>query len=200
MMKYSAILPHPFLLQEFKAKYRRVLQTIHLAVSFDMVLRIHYTDRTIGRTHMPDSIHSGHRERIREQYRVSGAESFLDHQFLELLLTYAIPRREPTRWRTRFFPFWHAGRRRFGGGRATDHGGRHRREHGGVSAHAGRPVRRLLIRRTEDGRGNTRLNTPAAAARYAVALLSLSSYETVFAVCLNAKKTVLSCESCKTAR
>ena len=36
---------------------------------------------------MPDSIHSGHRERIREQYKTHGAEAFLDHQFLELLLT-----------------------------------------------------------------------------------------------------------------
>ena len=43
---------------------------------------------------MPDSIHSGHRERIREQYKKGGAETFPDHQFLELLLTYAIPRRD----------------------------------------------------------------------------------------------------------
>ena len=43
---------------------------------------------------MPDSIHSGHRERIREQYKTHGADAFLDHQFLELLLTYAIPRRD----------------------------------------------------------------------------------------------------------
>ena len=43
---------------------------------------------------MPDSIHSGHRERIREQYKIHGAEAFLDHQFLELLLTYAIPRKD----------------------------------------------------------------------------------------------------------
>ncbi|MDP3446963.1 MAG: hypothetical protein Q8S22_02770, partial [Eubacteriales bacterium] len=43
---------------------------------------------------MPDSIHSGHRERIREQYKSHGAEAFLDHQFLELLLTYAIPRKD----------------------------------------------------------------------------------------------------------
>ena len=43
---------------------------------------------------MPDSIHSGHRERIREHYKTHGAEAFLDHQFLELLLTYAIPRKD----------------------------------------------------------------------------------------------------------
>jgi DNA repair protein RadC len=47
-----------------------------------------------GADSMPDSIHEGHRERIREQYKKSGAEAFLDHQFLELLLTYAIPRRD----------------------------------------------------------------------------------------------------------
>ena len=38
------------------------------------------------------SIHSGHRERIRERLRTAGLGAFSEHEVLELLLTYAIPR------------------------------------------------------------------------------------------------------------
>ena len=38
------------------------------------------------------SPHSGHRERIRKRFREEGLEHFEDHQVLELLLFYAIPR------------------------------------------------------------------------------------------------------------
>ena len=38
------------------------------------------------------SIHAGHRERLRERFARSGLDDFADHEVLELLLTYAIPR------------------------------------------------------------------------------------------------------------
>ena len=38
------------------------------------------------------SIHEGHRKRLRERYDRSGMDDFADHEILELLLTYAIPR------------------------------------------------------------------------------------------------------------
>ena len=38
------------------------------------------------------SIHAGHRERLRERYDRSGMDDYADHEILELLLTYAIPR------------------------------------------------------------------------------------------------------------
>ena len=38
------------------------------------------------------SIHAGHRERLRARYDRSGMDDFADHEILELLLTYAIPR------------------------------------------------------------------------------------------------------------
>ena len=38
--------------------------------------------------------HSGHRQRLRDRYEQSGAGAFADHELLELLLTYAIPRRD----------------------------------------------------------------------------------------------------------
>ena len=40
------------------------------------------------------SIHAGHRERIRERLRTAGLEAFSDHEALELLLTFAIPRQD----------------------------------------------------------------------------------------------------------
>lgn len=42
----------------------------------------------------------GHRERIREKFATAGLDSFLDHEILELLLTYAVPRRDtkPLAW------------------------------------------------------------------------------------------------------
>lgn len=40
------------------------------------------------------SIHAGHRERIRNRLRNEGLASFSEHEVLELLLTYAIPRQD----------------------------------------------------------------------------------------------------------
>jgi DNA repair protein RadC len=40
------------------------------------------------------SQHDGHRKRLRERFEQSGLDAFHDHEVLELLLTYAIPRRD----------------------------------------------------------------------------------------------------------
>jgi len=144
---------------------------------------------------MPDSIHSGHRERIREQYVSHGAEAFLDHQFLELLLTYAIPRRDTNE-------LAHLLLERFGSleGVVTAEIAQLVLVEGIGESTAvflrmqGDLFRRLRIRRLTDARGQIRLAFPVDAARYAVSQLSLHTYESVLAVCLNAKKTVQSCE------
>jgi DNA repair protein RadC len=39
-------------------------------------------------------IHDGHREKMRQRYLKSGLDSFADHEALELLLYYAIPRQD----------------------------------------------------------------------------------------------------------
>lgn len=41
---------------------------------------------------LPEADHSGHRERLRERFRLDGLQGFAPHEALELLLTYAIPR------------------------------------------------------------------------------------------------------------
>ena len=145
---------------------------------------------------MPDSIHSGHRERIREQYISHGAEAFLDHQFLELLLTYAIPRRDTNE-------LAHQLLERFGSleGIFTAEIELLMLVEGVGEGTAvflrmqGDLIRRLRMRRLTDARGQIRLASPVDAARYAISQLSLNTYERVLAVCLNAKKAVQSCET-----
>ena len=51
--------------------------------------------------------HSGHRERKRRQFRDHGIDAFADHEVLELLLYYAVPRRDTN-------PIAHALMDRFG--------------------------------------------------------------------------------------
>lgn len=43
---------------------------------------------------MKENPHEGHRQRLRERYRREGLDGFEDHLALELLLSYAIPRRD----------------------------------------------------------------------------------------------------------
>ncbi len=40
------------------------------------------------------SVHDGHRQRLRERYRINGLDGFSDHEILELLLGYIIPRKD----------------------------------------------------------------------------------------------------------
>ena len=40
------------------------------------------------------SVHQGHRQRLRERFLEEGLENFQEHEVLELLLYYCIPRRD----------------------------------------------------------------------------------------------------------
>ena len=139
-----------------------------------------------GRGADMNTVHSGHRERLREQYTESGIDSFADHQILELLLTYAIPRRDTNETA-------HALLERFGtlekilqadvlqlmgvpgiGQNAAVF----LRMQGDIS-------RRIQLQQLSDKRGRIRLTSPLESARFATALLLREPYETVYAVCLN---------------
>lgn len=41
---------------------------------------------------MSENVHKGHRERMRQRFLVEGTKGFADHELLELLLYYAVPR------------------------------------------------------------------------------------------------------------
>ena len=57
-------------------------------------------------------IHDGHREKMRQRFLKGGLEPFADHEALELLLYYAIPRRDTN-------PIAHALMERYGSLRAV---------------------------------------------------------------------------------
>jgi DNA repair protein RadC len=42
----------------------------------------------------PEETNRGHRQRLKEKFRTTGVDAFHEHEVLELLLTYAIPRRD----------------------------------------------------------------------------------------------------------
>lgn len=42
----------------------------------------------------PASLHDGHRERVKQKFLQNGFEGFSDHEILEMLLFYAVPRRD----------------------------------------------------------------------------------------------------------
>ena len=46
-----------------------------------------------------ENIHQGHREKCGSVFRKSGLEGFADHEALELLLYYAIPRQDNNTYR-----------------------------------------------------------------------------------------------------
>ncbi|MDD2433417.1 MAG: hypothetical protein PHX01_07000, partial [Clostridia bacterium] len=43
---------------------------------------------------MGGNLHQGHRQRMRTRYIKEGLDAFADHQVLEMLLFYCIPRRD----------------------------------------------------------------------------------------------------------
>lgn len=145
---------------------------------------------------MAEETHTGHRARLRKTYAAHGAEGFLDHQFLELLLTYALPRKDTN-------ALAHALLQRFGSLESVVTAEVSQLMLvGGVGESAaiflrmqGDLFRRLLLSRAANAKGDVRINTPDAAARYAVALLLLESYECVAVVCVNAKLIVTASET-----
>lgn len=49
---------------------------------------------------LPDYI--GHRQRLKERFKLGGGGDMADYEMLELLLTLAIPRKIPNRWQKRW--------------------------------------------------------------------------------------------------
>ena len=135
--------------------------------------------------------HEGHRQRLLDEYLAHGGDEFPDHRFLELLLTYAIPRKDTNalahRLLTRFGSLeavLYADPTQLlsveGVGKST-----------AVFLHIqGHTSRRLAMRRLAGHQGRTRLSTPLAAAQFGLTRLGNLSYECVELVCLNAKRYV----------
>ena len=138
------------------------------------------------------SIHDGHRQRLRERYLREGLDNFEQHQVLELLLFYCVPRRNTN-------DIAHALLDRFGS--VAQVLGAPRSELMKVSGMGeGAATFLSLVNdlnrycQVHCGGRPTILNTVNACGRYLIPLFQNLRNETVLMVCLDAKCKVLCCE------
>ena len=132
--------------------------------------------------------HAGHRSRLRESFIQNGIEGMADHQVLELLLTYALPRVDVN-------PLAHRLLDRFGSLTEVFSARPDQlRQVQGVGETTavflsllGQVDRRMLLQRFSGGNRRPVLATPAALGRYMLALSLHDRYETLRLICLNKK-------------
>ncbi len=137
-------------------------------------------------------IHDGHREKMRRRFLETGLEGFADHEALELLLYYAIPRRGHQPHRPRpdgavRLPLRRA--ERPGGG--SGEGGGHRGERGHPAV-PGLPLSRKA--RIADASQETILNSSERAGAYLLERFAGERRELVFLLCLDRKGRLLACK------
>lgn len=138
------------------------------------------------------NIHDGHRERIRSRYLEQGAEGLLDHELLELLLSYSIARKDTN-------PLAHTLIDRFGDLRGVLNAEPAELLSvsgiGKTSACLLRLISGLTQRYYEQlGNGTDRLDTPQAQANFFVPRFIGRNRESLFAAFLDANDRLLRCE------
>ncbi len=138
-------------------------------------------------------MHKGHRGRLRDAYLARGLEGMADHNVLELLLTYAIPRQDVN-------PLAHRLMDAFGSldsVLSADPQTLMRVEGVGESTavflNLMRSVsRRVLMDTFSDRRGRIALGVPETACRYAIGSLMNERYEAVRILCLDIHMNLIS--------
>ena len=137
------------------------------------------------------STHTGHRQRLKEQYLNNGLDGFTDFQVLELLLYFAIPRIDTN-------PIAHALIDRFGTlDRVMDAPASELMQVEGVGPNAAMllslitdAARYYQVRRSENTKILTNVNE---CGRYMLPFFHGKPLETVLLLCLDAKCKVISC-------
>jgi len=138
------------------------------------------------------SVHSGHRERLRERFLEEGLDHFSEVQVLELLLFYCIPRRDTN-------PLAHALLRHFGSLSQVLEAPVHELQKvSGISESTATFLslmnqvgRYYLVNRSQQ---NTVLQTIDKCGEYLMPFFYGRRNETVFLLCLDAKCKVLCCK------
>ena len=141
---------------------------------------------------MNEDLHEGHRARIRASYCERGLNGMADHEVLELLLTYVIPRKDVN-------PIAHRLLQTFGTlSNVMSAAPQELMRVEGIGEQAALFLRlqfdvhrRLDVQAMQSARGAVRLMTPQEACRYALALSSDDRYETLRVISLDASMTVL---------
>ena len=137
-----------------------------------------------------NEIHMGHRERLRQRFIDEGLDSFEDHQVLELLLFYAIPRKDTN-------PTAHQLLNRFGSLSAVlDSDITDLSESPGVGESAGALLSLMpaISRRYQHDRCTGKrlaLNSPEKTAGFIVPLMTGRTEEVFYVVNLDAKLNVI---------
>ena len=137
------------------------------------------------------SIHEGHRERMRERFFHEGMDHFSEYEALELLLYYAIPRKDTN-------PIAHALIDHFGSlGQVLEASVEELEQVSGISRNAAVLIklvtemgRLYLVKRAEE---NTVLRTIKDCGDYLKPCFFGRTNETVFLLCLDARCKVLGC-------
>ena len=137
------------------------------------------------------TIHEGHRQRKKEQYLRTGLDGFADHEVLELLLYYAIPRRDTNELAHRLL-------QRFGSLQSVfDAPVEELEKVEGMGENSA--ILLTLLPRAERRAciGETRvtvLGSVESCGRYFTALLSRQRQEVLYQACLDAKCKLISCK------
>ncbi len=137
------------------------------------------------------SVHEGHRQRKKEQFREHGLDAFADHEALELLLYYAIPRQDTN-------PIAHRLIERFGSLEGVFSAPAYELQKvEGVGENAATLIRLLfpLCRRvrTSGGRHEVIFNTRENIGAYFIELFLGERREVFYEACLDAKGKLLAC-------
>lgn len=137
------------------------------------------------------TVHDGHRERVKEQFAVYGGESMTDIQYFEMLLFYAIPRRDTNE-------LAHALLERFGSLRAVlDADPAELRSVKGIGENAA-----LLIKTVREGmrrymvepnREIRYIFSSSDAGRYFLPILQYETIEKAYLMCLDKNDAIISC-------
>lgn len=138
------------------------------------------------------SIHEGHRSRLKRQFREQGLDNFTDFQVLELLLFYAIPQKDTN-------PIAHALIDRFGSlSQVLDAPVEELEKIPGISSHSALLIhlvtelgRAYLVNRARESKYLTSLDECGA---FLVSHFYGRKAETVYLLCLDAKRKVLACK------
>lgn len=136
--------------------------------------------------------HAGHRQRLRERFMRAGAKGFADHELLELLLTYSIPRRDVKSLAKSLI-------NRFGSlGRVLDASPELLASHPGIKEQSAvllklvTALNGLILERNFVS--SDIINNPSAAVKYLQKELGNKDHEVMAVIYLDSKKRVIKCD------
>lgn len=136
-------------------------------------------------------IHDGHRARKKQQFLQAGLDSFAEHEVLELLLYYAIPRRDTN-------PIAHALLKKFGSLEGVFHATvEELQQVEGVGESAALLLSLLpeaISRSERSSKSEKILNTVEKCGKYFLALLDHERREILYQACLDAKGKLIVCK------